>query len=97
MSGHAKNGADFPKKDEAMQYVTYSAKELMYMLNDKVDRLDDKIDDLQVNFASLPAVYVTQEQITDARKESAIAKRFAIAAVIASIGSLGTFVGLLAG
>lgn len=80
-----------------MQYITYSAKELMYMLNDKVDRLDDKIDDLQVHFASLPAVYVTQEQIADARKESALAKRFAIASSIASVGALGTFIGLLFG
>jgi hypothetical protein len=86
-----------PRKEEALQYITYSAKELLYMLNEKVDSLDQKIDEMKIHQAALDARYVSQEQWKDAIRESAVSKRFAVASAIASVGAFGSFVGLLIG
>jgi hypothetical protein len=84
-----------PEKQEALQYITYSAKELLYLLNEKVDDLDKKIDLLTLEQAKLDARYVSLAQFKAYQDEATITKRFAIASVIASIGALGTFIGLV--
>jgi hypothetical protein len=84
-----------PPKQEALQYITYSAKELLYMLNQKVDDLDSKMDAIAIEHARLDARYVSQAQFLEAQREMVLARRFAIASTIASVGALGTFIGLL--
>jgi hypothetical protein len=90
-----KTHTETPGKQESLQYITYSAKELLYMLNQKVDDLDGKMDDIALEHAKLDARYVTQAAFNTHLKETVMAKRFAITAVIASVGAFGTFVGLL--
>jgi hypothetical protein len=91
----ASHGNMPPGKQESLQYITYSAKELLYLLNQKVDTLDEKLDDIAIEHAKLDARYVTQDAFTIHLREAVLAKRFAVASVIASVGALGTFVGLL--
>jgi hypothetical protein len=89
------HGNQPPKRDEALQYITYSAKELLYLLNEKVDNLDQKIDSMALEQAKLDARYVSLEQFKAYQTEAVVTRRFAIASAIASIGALGTFIGLL--
>jgi len=86
---------EFPRKDEALQYITYSAKELLSLLNEKMDILDTKMDALTVEYARLPSIYVTQEQYRQQQQDQMTTRRFAASAVIASVGALGTFIGIL--
>ncbi len=51
-------------------------------------------EEIRVGFASLPSKYVSQKAVDESRKEAKIAKRFALASVIASVGVLGTFLGI---
>lgn len=52
-------------------------------------------EEVRVSFAALPSKYVSQASINEARRESRIAKRFAVASIIASVGALGTYVGII--
>lgn len=75
--------------------VSYTVKESLKLIHDKIDKIDEKVDGLLVSHAALPAVYVTQADMNKSRQDSAQARRFAIMALIASVGALGTFIGLL--
>ena len=75
-----------PYEDET--YIRLSAKEMIYNLDKKIDRLDEKVDGLIVAHAALPAVYVTQASIDSSRRESVVAKRYAITAIISSLAAV---------
>lgn len=81
-----------PFQDES--YIRMSTKEMIHALDRKIDRLDEKVDSLIVAQAALPAVYVTQDQVTANHREAVIAKRYAITAIISSVGIVVT--GLIA-
>jgi hypothetical protein len=89
------HGNEPPAKQEALQYITYSAKELLYLLNEKVDGLDQKIDLMALEQAKLDARYVSIPQFKAYQSEAVVTRRFAVASVIASIGAFSTFIGLL--
>lgn len=95
MMPHPNEQGGKPTKEESLQYITYSAKELLYMLNQKVDDLDGKLDAVVLEHARLDARYVSQQQFADAQQELTRARRFAVASVIASVGAMGTFIGIL--
>lgn len=83
------------KKDEALSYIAYSAKELLYLLNQKVESLDDKFDLMAIELAKLPNTYVTRTELAEMQRQQTATRRFAIGSVIASVGSLGTFIGMI--
>jgi len=65
-----------------------STKEMIYNLDKKIDRLDEKVDGLVVAHAAMPGLYVTQTQLERNRSEAVAAKRWAITAAISSFGIL---------
>jgi hypothetical protein len=89
------NTPDIPIKQEALQYITYSAKELLYLLNEKVDRLDGKISEMAIEQAKLDARYVSIPQFRSYQQELANTRRFAIASGIAGVSALSGVVGML--
>lgn len=89
------NSFEFPRKDEAPQYIAYNVKELLSLLNEKMDTLDAKMDNLIVEYARLPSIYVTQEQYRQQQQDQITTRRAAVSAVIASVGALGTFIGIM--
>jgi hypothetical protein len=75
--------------------VTYTVKESLYLIHNKVDKIDEKVDGLLLAHAHLPAVYVTQSEMNESKRAAQQARRFAVASLIASVGALGTYIGIL--
>lgn len=69
-------------------HIPYSTKELLADVDAKIDRLSEKVDQLLLFQASLPAQFVTKAEYEADRDHRRADKRFLVTSLIASFGAL---------